>query len=45
MTLILSRKGFDSNSGSIPSPILPDGSLIFLPDPRPKPQPSPRSLL
>lgn len=33
MKLILSRKGFDSESGGIPSPILPDGSLCSLPIP------------
>ena len=33
MKVILSRKGFDSGSGGIPSPILPDGRLISLPIP------------
>lgn len=33
MKLILSRKGFDSDSGGYPSPIFPDGSLIPLPIP------------
>lgn len=33
MKLILSRKGFDSGYGGIPSPILPDGRLISLPIP------------
>lgn len=33
MKLILSRKGFDSTSGGVPSPILPDGRLISLPIP------------
>lgn len=33
MKLILSRKGFDSGYGGIPSPILPDGSLVPLPIP------------
>ncbi|MGH7949359.1 MAG: hypothetical protein ACREQF_09060 [Candidatus Binataceae bacterium] len=33
MNLILSRKGFDSSSGSAPSPIFPDGSLCSLPIP------------
>lgn len=33
MKLILSRKGFDSSSGGVPSPILPDGRLLSLPIP------------
>lgn len=33
MRLILSRKGFDSANGGIPSPILPDGRLCPLPIP------------
>jgi hypothetical protein len=33
MKLILSRKGFDSQYGGIPSPILPDGRLVPLPIP------------
>ncbi|WP_432472873.1 hypothetical protein [Amphritea sp. HPY] len=33
MKLILSRKGFDTSAGGVPSPILPDGSLISLPIP------------
>lgn len=33
MRLILSRKGFDSQFGGVPSPILPDGSLCSLPIP------------
>ncbi|WP_108446888.1 hypothetical protein [Halomonas denitrificans] len=33
MKLILSRKGFDSAAGGVPSPILPDGRLIVLPIP------------
>lgn len=33
MKLILSRKGFDSVSGGWPSPILPDGTMLFLPIP------------
>ena len=33
MKLILSRKGFDSGYGKIPSPILPDGRLVPLPIP------------
>jgi hypothetical protein len=31
MKVILSRKGFDSKYGGIPSPILPDGTLLSLP--------------
>jgi hypothetical protein len=34
MKIILSRKGFDSSAGAMPSPILPDGSLLSLPIPR-----------
>lgn len=33
MKIILSRKGFDSSSGGVPSPIFPDGSMISLPIP------------
>lgn len=33
MRVILSRKGFDSENGGKPSPILPDGRLISLPIP------------
>lgn len=33
MKIILSRKGFDSDNGGYPSPILPDGTLISLPIP------------
>jgi hypothetical protein len=33
MKLVLSRKGFDSGYGGIPSPILPDGRLVALPIP------------
>jgi hypothetical protein len=33
MKIILSRKGFDSSFGKIPSPILPDGTLVSLPIP------------
>jgi hypothetical protein len=33
MKIILSRKGFDSGSGGMPSPILPDGTLLSLPIP------------
>jgi hypothetical protein len=31
MRVILSRKGFDSSNGNMPSPILPDGTLLSLP--------------
>ena len=33
MKIILSRKGFDSSNGGIPSPIMPDGTLISMPIP------------
>lgn len=33
MKVVLSRKGMDSASGGIPSPILPDGTLLSLPIP------------
>lgn len=33
MKIILSRKGFDSGSGGVPSPIFPDGQLLSLPIP------------
>ncbi len=33
MKLILSRKGFDSSTGGIPSPIFPDGRMVSLPIP------------
>ena len=33
MKIILSRKGFDSASGGVPSPILEDGTMISLPIP------------
>ena len=33
MKLILSRKGFDSQSGGCPSPIFPDGTIYSLPIP------------
>ena len=33
MKVILSRKGFDSEYGGIPSPIMPDGGLLSLPIP------------
>ena len=31
MKIILSRKGFDSQYGGYPSPVLPDGRMISLP--------------
>lgn len=33
MKVILSRKGFDSEYGRVPSPILPDGRMVSLPIP------------
>ena len=33
MKLILSRKGFDSSFADMPSPILPDGTLLSIPIP------------
>lgn len=33
MKIIFSRKGFDSSSGGLPSPILPDGRIISFPIP------------
>ncbi|MDO5519648.1 MAG: hypothetical protein Q4G58_04045 [bacterium] len=33
MKVVLSRKGFDMKHGRIPSPILPDGTLLLLPRP------------
>jgi hypothetical protein len=36
MKIILSRKGFDSSAGGVPSPILPDGRLFSLPIPDPR---------
>jgi hypothetical protein len=33
MKVILSRKGFDSGYGGIPSPVLPDGTMLSLPIP------------
>ena len=33
MRIILSRKGFDSALGGVPSPVLPDGTLVSLPIP------------
>lgn len=35
MKVILSRKGFDSDFGGFPSPVLPDGRLLSLPIPSP----------
>lgn len=35
MRLIFSRKGFDSQYGRVPSPILPDGTMCSLPIPSP----------
>ena len=36
MKIILSRKGFDSEYGGMPSPILPDGTLLSMPIPNKK---------
>ena len=36
MKVVFSRKGFDSASGGIPNPILPDGTLLSLPIPSPR---------
>lgn len=33
MKVVLSRKGFDSSNGGIPSPIMPDGTLLSMPIP------------
>ena len=33
MKLILSRKGFDSSNGGVPSPVFPDGRMLSLPIP------------
>ena len=33
MKIILSRKGFDSSNSTIPSPILPDGTMLSMPIP------------
>ena len=33
MKIILSRKGFDSQNGKTPSPIMPNGDLISMPIP------------
>ena len=34
MKIILSRKGFDKENGGMPSPIMPDGTLLSLPIPQ-----------
>ncbi len=39
MKIILSRKGFDSSYGGMPSPILPDGRMLSLPIPSNKGRP------
>ncbi|MEM7378848.1 MAG: hypothetical protein AAF460_15265 [Pseudomonadota bacterium] len=36
MKIVLSRKGFDSSAGGVPSPILPSGRLQSLPIPDPR---------
>lgn len=36
MKIILSRKGFDSSNGGMPSPIFPDGKIVSLPIPASK---------
>lgn len=33
MKIVISRKGFDSGYGGVPSPVLPDGRLVSLPIP------------
>ncbi len=33
MLIIISRKGFDSSAGGVPSPIFPDGKMLSLPIP------------
>src|SRR2546430_7197227 len=35
MKIILSRKGFDSSAGNVPSPIFPSGEMCSLPIPEP----------
>lgn len=40
MKIILSRKGFDSGFGGMPSPILPDGTLLSMPIPSLKSKPN-----
>lgn len=37
MKIILSRKGFDSANGGMPSPIFPDGKIVSLPIPASRP--------
>lgn len=37
MKLVFSRKGFDGGYGGVPSPILPDGSMLSLPIPHADP--------
>ena len=37
MKIVLSRKGFDSGTGQVASPILPSGELCSLPIPEPMP--------
>jgi len=34
LRIILSRKGFDTGNGGVPSPIFPDGRMVTLPIPR-----------
>jgi hypothetical protein len=34
LRIILSRKGFDSGNGGVPSPVFPDGRMLTLPIPR-----------
>ena len=36
MKIIVSRKGFDSSAGGVPSPVLPDGRIVSLPIPDPR---------
>lgn len=33
MKVIFSRKGFDSGYGGMPSPVLPDGTMLSMPIP------------
>ena len=33
MKVIFSRKGFDSGFGGMPSPVLPDGTMLSMPIP------------
>ena len=39
ISIILSRKGFDSSAGKVASPIFPDGTMVSLPIPRERPYP------